>query len=71
MILLLLGLILLEGYFLYKFKKEITNLKKWESDSPVYEVTHNGKVIILSVFTIAIIQYFKEDKWKEQQSKRN
>ena len=28
---------------------EITNLKKWESDSPVYEVTHNGKVIILSV----------------------
>ena len=29
------------------------------------------KVIILSVFTIAIIEYFKEDKWKEQQSKRN
>ena len=28
---------------------EITNLKKWESDNPVYEVTHNGKVIILSV----------------------
>ena len=28
---------------------EITNLKKWVSDNPVYEVTHNGKVIILSV----------------------
>ena len=25
---------------------EITNLKKWVSDNPVYEVTHNGKVII-------------------------
>ena len=29
------------------------------------------KVIILSGITMGIIQYFKEDKWKEQQSKRN
>ena len=29
------------------------------------------KVIILSCLTMGIIQYFKEDKWKEQQSKRN
>jgi len=29
------------------------------------------KVIILSVFTIAIIEYFKEDKWKKQDLKRN
>ena len=29
------------------------------------------KVIILSFLTMAIIQYFKEEKWKEQQSKKN
>ena len=28
---------------------EIMGLKKWESDNPVYELTHNGKVIILTV----------------------
>ena len=28
---------------------EIYGLKKWESDNPVYELTHNGKVIILTV----------------------
>tara|TARA_R110000822_G_scaffold54728_4_gene139893 strand:+ start:525 stop:2054 length:1530 start_codon:yes stop_codon:yes gene_type:complete len=32
---------------------EISNLKKWESDNPVYEVTHNGKVIILTVDQLA------------------
>ena len=35
------------------------------------EIPFDLKVIILSVFTIAIIEYFKEEKWKEQQSKRN
>ena len=28
---------------------EISGLKKWVSDNPVYELTHNGKVIILTV----------------------
>ena len=28
---------------------EIMGLKKWVSDNPVYELTHNGKVIILTV----------------------
>ena len=28
---------------------DIHSLKKWQSDNPVYEVTHNGKVIILSL----------------------
>ena len=28
-------------------------------------------LIILSGITMGIIQYFKEEKWKEQQSKRN
>jgi len=32
---------------------DITSLKKWVSDSPMYEVTHNGKVIILSVDQLA------------------
>ena len=35
------------------------------------EIPFELKVIILSCFTMAIIQYFKEEKWKEQQSKRN
>ncbi len=30
-------------------KDDITSLKKWVSDNPMYELTHNGKVIILSV----------------------
>ena len=37
----------------------------------ILEIPFDLKIIILSVFTIAIIEYFKEDKWKEQQSKRN
>ena len=37
----------------------------------ILEIPFELKVIILSVFTIAIIEYFKEGKWKEQQSKRN
>ena len=28
---------------------DITSLKKWVSDNPMYEVTHNGKVIILTL----------------------
>ena len=28
---------------------DITSLKKWVSDNPMYEVTHNGKVIILNL----------------------
>ena len=28
---------------------EISGLKKWESDNPIYELTHNGKVIILTL----------------------
>jgi len=30
-------------------KDDITSLKKWVSDNPMYELTHNGKVIILTV----------------------
>ena len=37
----------------------------------VLQIPFELKVIILSVFTIAIIQYFKEEKWKEQESKRD
>jgi len=32
---------------------DITSLKKWVSDNPMYEVTHNGKVIILSLDQLA------------------
>ena len=32
---------------------DITSLKKWVSDSPMYEVTHNGKVLILSLDQLA------------------
>ena len=28
---------------------DITSLKKWVSDNPMYELTHNGKVIILTL----------------------
>ena len=32
---------------------DITSLKKWVSDNPMYELTHNGKVIILSLDQLA------------------
>ena len=32
---------------------DITSLKKWVSDNPMYELTHNGKVIILTVDQLA------------------
>ena len=32
---------------------DITSLKKWVSDNPMYEVTHNGKVIILTLDQLA------------------
>ena len=32
---------------------DITSLKKWASDNPMYELTHNGKVIILSLDQLA------------------
>ena len=37
----------------------------------VLQIPFELKVIILSGITMGIIQYFKEEKWKEQQSKRN
>jgi hypothetical protein len=33
---------------------DITSLKKWVSDNPMYEVTHNGKVIILILINYQI-----------------
>ena len=35
------------------------------------EIPFDLKVIILSGITMGIIQYFKEEKWKEQQSKKD
>ena len=32
---------------------DITSLKKWVSDNPMYELTHNGKVIILTLDQLA------------------
>ena len=37
----------------------------------ILEIPFDLKIIILSVFTIAIIEYFKEEKWKKQQSKKD
>ena len=37
----------------------------------ILEIPFELKVIILSGITMGIIQYFKEEKWKKQQSKKD
>ena len=40
---------------------EITNLKKWVSDDPIFEVTHNGKVIILTKKQLTNHNLYREE----------
>ena len=74
MILLLLGLILLEGYFLYKFKKEITNLKNIITSSIKSQVTENKLYLLDEInnkssdnldFLYKEIENIKEEKQDE------